>query len=124
LYSYNACWTTILPRTSCNGLLIPERDGVRVAIRLTPNARADRILAIAATAQGKRAISASVTAAPQDGRANQALLRLLARAWRLPRRDLTIVSGAASRHKTVRVVGDPLQLSSRLGAFLADLPDP
>ena len=99
------------------------RDGLLVAIRLTPSAKADRIQAVAATAEGKRAISASVTAAPQDGRANQALLRLLARAWRLPRRDLTIVSGAASRHKTVRVVGDPLQLPSRLGAFLADLPD-
>ena len=84
-----------------DGPLTPARDGFRVAVRLTPGAKADRVLAIAATAEGKRVVKASVTAPPEDGRANEALLQLLARAWRLPRRDLAIVAGAASRHKTV-----------------------
>jgi uncharacterized protein len=100
------------------------RDSLLVAVRLTPGAKADRLLAVDATADGKREVRASVTAPPRDGRASQALHRLLARAWSLPRRDLTIVSGAASRHKTVRVAVDPLQLSYRLGALLAALRDP
>jgi hypothetical protein len=98
------------------------RDGLRVAVRLTPRAKADRLLAIAVAADGKRMVKASVTAPPEDGRANEALLRLLARVWRLPRRDLTIVAGAASRSKTVCIAGDPLQLSSRLSALLSTLP--
>jgi len=69
-------------------------DGVRVAIRLTPRAKADRVVAVAAAAGGGRVVKASVTAPAEDGRANEALLQLLARAWRLPRRDLAIVAGA------------------------------
>ena len=104
--------------------LTPVRDGLRVAVRLTPRAKADRVLAVAATAGGQRVVRASVTAPPEDGRANEALLRLLARVWRLPRRDLAIVAGAASRHKTVSVAGDPQELSDRLGALVAALPSP
>ncbi len=67
-------------------------------------------------------LTATVTAPPADGRANEALLRLLARAWRLPRRDLSIVAGAASRHKTVHIAGDPQQLYDRLAALIAAEP--
>ncbi|HEV2099129.1 MAG TPA: DUF167 domain-containing protein [Stellaceae bacterium] len=105
-----------------DGPWILARDGLRVAVRLTPRAKADRLVAVAAAADGKRMIKASVIAPPEDGRANEALLRLLARAWKLPRHDLAIVAGAASRHKTVRVAGDPLQLLSRLSALLSALP--
>ena len=82
------------------------------------------MLAVVAMAEGKRAVRASVTAPPEDGRANEALLQLLARTWRLPRRDLSIVGGAASRYKTVRVAGDPRSLGNRLGALIAALPGP
>jgi uncharacterized protein len=105
-----------------DGPLFLTRDGLRVAVRLTPRAKTDRLLAVAATVGGNRVVKASVTAPPEDGRANEALLQLLARVWRLPRRDLAIVARAASRHKTVSVCGDPQQLLCRLGALLAPLP--
>ena len=104
------------------GPITPTRDGVRVAIRLSPRARSDRLRGIAATAEGRRAITISVTAPAQDGRANEALLQLLARAWRLPRRDLSIVVGAASRNKIVRVAGDWHQLLAKLSGEIAGLP--
>ena len=102
--------------------LTPARDGLRVAIRLTPGAKADRVLAVAATAEGRRVVRASVTAPPEDGRANEALLQLLARVWQRSRRDLAIVAGVAGRRKTVSVAGDPQDLSDRLGALIATLP--
>jgi uncharacterized protein len=98
------------------------RDGLRVAVRLTPRAKADRLFAVAVAGNGRRMVKVSVTAPPEDGRANEALLRLLARVWRLPRHDLTIVAGAASRNKTVCIAGDPQQLSSRLSPLLSALP--
>ena len=98
------------------------RDGLRVAIHLSPRARFDRLLGIAAAADGGRTLRASVTAPPRDGRANEALLQLLARAWHLPRRDLSIVAGVTSRSKTVRVAGDPRQLIARLSGEIASLP--
>jgi uncharacterized protein YggU (UPF0235/DUF167 family) len=63
-----------------------------------------------------------VTAPAQDGRANEALLQLLAREWRLPRRDLAILAGAASRNKCVGIAGDPRQLMAKLGPLIAALP--
>lgn len=46
-----------------------------------------------------------VTAPPIEGRANAAVLRLLARALDMPVSRLQIVKGESSRHKTVRVEG-------------------
>jgi uncharacterized protein (TIGR00251 family) len=95
---------------------------LRVAIRLTPRARCDRLLGIVVTAEGGRTLKASVTAPAQDGQANEALLRLLARACQVARRDLSIVVGAASPNKIVRVAGDSHQLLAKLSAEIASLP--
>jgi uncharacterized protein len=105
-----------------DGPITPTRDGLRMAIRLSPQAKSDRLLGIITTADGRRTVKASVTAPAQDGRANEALLQLLARAWRLPLRDLSIVVGAASRSKIVRVAGEPRQLIARLSGEIASLP--
>jgi uncharacterized protein (TIGR00251 family) len=113
-----------LPRSSFDGPVIEATDGVRVAIRLLPRAKSDRLIGLAVTAGGGCTVKASVTAPAQDGRANEALLRLLARSWKLPRRDLSIVAGLASRNKTVRVAGDPHRLSAKLTGEIAGLPAP
>ena len=93
-----------------------------MAIRLTPRARTDRLDGIVRTAGGAPLLKASVTAPPTEGRANDALLALLAKSWGVPRRDLAIVGGAKSRNKTVHVTGNPADLLKRLAAFLAALP--
>jgi uncharacterized protein YggU (UPF0235/DUF167 family) len=93
-----------------------------VAVRLSPRAKVDCLLAIAAVAGGGCALKASVTAPAEGGRANEALLRLLARAWRIPRRDLSIVAGSASRNKAVRVTGDPQKLIEKIAPEIARLP--
>ncbi|MFZ3238740.1 MAG: DUF167 family protein [Stellaceae bacterium] len=105
------------------GALRPLRDGVRVAVRLTPRARADCVVALAATADGERVVRATVTAPPADGHANEALLHLLARTW-LPRCDLAMLADAASRNKSAHISGDPQSPLDRLGALIAALPGP
>jgi uncharacterized protein (TIGR00251 family) len=102
--------------------LAATADGVRVAVRLTPRGRADRLEGVARLSDGAAILKVSVTAPPADGRANDALLQLLAREWDVPRRDLAIVGGLKSRGKTVRVSGKPADLLKRLGAALAVLP--
>jgi uncharacterized protein YggU (UPF0235/DUF167 family) len=57
------------------------------------------------------ALKVAVTAAPEAGKANDALLRFLARLWRVPKRDVTLVLGHADRRKVVHVAGDPVVLS-------------
>lgn len=89
------------------------RAGVRLRIRLTPRGRADRLDGVS-----DGALKVSVTAPPVENRANDALLKLLSREWRLPQRDLSIVAGTKSRDKTVLIRGEPDLLLSRLAALI------
>jgi hypothetical protein len=60
-------------------------------------------------------LRARVTAAPVEGRANEALLRLLAEALSVPRSSLRIVRGQRSREKVVAVDGlDAAEVRRRL----------
>jgi uncharacterized protein YggU (UPF0235/DUF167 family) len=97
-------------------------DGLRVAIRLSPRARTNSLVAVAASAAGGHVLKATVTASAEAGHANEALLQLLARAWHVPRRDLSIIAGSTSRNKVVRVVGDPQRLVERVAPEIARLP--
>jgi len=94
-------------------------DGVRVVVRLTPRARADRLDGIAHLADGAAVLKVAVTAPPSENRANDALLQLLAKEWSLPRRDLALVGGRKSRNKIVRIAGEPAALMRRLAAAIS-----
>jgi len=55
-----------------------------------------------------------VTAPPVDGKANNALINLLAKRLRRPKRDIEIVSGKGSRLKSVRIYGLSSEMISQL----------
>jgi uncharacterized protein (TIGR00251 family) len=57
------------------------------------------------------ALLVRLAAAPVDGAANDELIALLAKALKIPRRDITIVSGERSRSKRVRVEGVDRELA-------------
>jgi uncharacterized protein len=94
-------------------------DGVRLTVRLTPRAAQSAIDGIAVDARGERYLAVRVTAPPEGGKANAALLELLARRWRLPARDLQLVAGASARRKVVEVQGPPDRLLAELAAIEA-----
>jgi len=97
-------------------------QGVLVPVRLTPKASASRIAGTMAGPAGECMLRVSVCEAPEAGKANAALLRLLAKAWKLPKTSLSIVSGATSRRKLVLVSGDPDALIARLEKWERTLP--
>jgi len=71
-----------------------------VRLRVLPGASRAGIVGRYGTAWKVR-----VTAAPEAGQANDAVLELLARTLDLPRRDLAIETGATSRNKLVSLTG-------------------
>ena len=73
----------------------------RIVVRLTPRAGLDRVDPLGPGGE----LRARVRAAPVDGAANEALLRLLADAIGLPRSALRLVAGAQGRRKLVEVDG-------------------
>ena len=96
------------------GPVRPATGGVTVAVRLTPRASADRIEGVAAAADGTVALRARVTAVPENGKANTALIKMLAKNWKLPKSALTIASGAKDRRKLVHIAGDTDALTTRI----------
>ena len=99
-----------LPQT----LLRSTREGVLLPVRLTPRARRNAIAGIAEDPDGTRRLKVSVTAAPERGKANAALVRLLAKSWGLPKSAISIKSGATSRAKTLLVAARPEALKVRI----------
>ncbi|HET7554225.1 MAG TPA: DUF167 domain-containing protein [Gaiellaceae bacterium] len=84
----------------------------RVRLRVSPGARRNEL--VGRHGEGWKA---RVAAPPEGGRANEALLDLLARELSLPRRSLSIVSGQAAREKVVEMEGiDRAETERRLEA--------
>ena len=50
-------------------------------------------------------VTVRVTAVPERGRANEAVVALLAKKLGIPKSSVTLVRGLASRHKVVRLDG-------------------
>ena len=92
-------------------------------MRLTPRARKDRIEGLAADADGDPVLKAAVTAPPEKGKANAALVALLAKAWRLPKSAIAISAGASGRRKSVTIAGDPQELLKRLTDWIGKIND-
>ncbi|MFP6741152.1 MAG: DUF167 family protein [Alphaproteobacteria bacterium] len=89
-------------------------DGLRVAVRLTPRASRAGVDGVRLDAAGQAYLQVRVTAPAEGGKANAALLKLLAKAWGVTRSHLAIVAGAKDRRKTVAVAGDPTALRKHL----------
>jgi uncharacterized protein (TIGR00251 family) len=85
-------------------------------VRVIPRASKSAI-----TGRRGDAIVVRLAAPPVDGAANDALIDLLSRVFRHPRRDIAIVSGEKSRDKRVSIEGiTEAEISARLFAILND----
>jgi len=97
---------------------VAVREGVRLFVRLTPRARRAAIEGVVTEPDGRVALKVAVTAPPEGGKANAALIALLGKSWRLPKRAFEIVGGATDRRKTLLVSGDPASLAALIAAHI------
>lgn len=75
-------------------------DGCTLLVRVHPGARRNDVAGLHAGA-----VKISITTPPTDGRANEALIEFLAELLHVPRARVSILSGATSRSKAVRITG-------------------
>lgn len=99
----------------------PVSDGVRIAVRLSPKASRAGVAGLSIDAEGRAYVKMRVTAPARDGKANTALLKLLAKEWGLARGSLRIGSGKHDRRKTVHLAGDPPFLMEKLRCWVEDM---
>jgi uncharacterized protein (TIGR00251 family) len=84
----------------------------RVRLRVSPGANSAHVVG-----RHGEAWKVRVAAPPEGGRANEAVVRLLAETLSLPRDAVTLVSGHGARDKIVQLAGlDPTQIERRLSS--------
>jgi hypothetical protein len=89
-------------------------DGVTLHLRVTPNAGRDLIEGVEERDDGSSVLRLRVKAVPDKGKANAAVVALLAKALGVPKSSIRVVAGETARLKTVAIAGEPAQLAAAL----------
>ena len=92
-------------------------DGVEVFVRLTPKSARDAVEGVEVSDDGRAHLKARVRAVPEKGKANQALVKLVAKTFGVPASAVEVVSGDTARLKTLRIAGNPDALIATLQAL-------
>ena len=74
--------------------------GLTFTVRVVPRASRSEI-----TGEQNGSLRVRIAAPPVAGAANQELIKLLAKTFKLPQKAVEIVAGAASKNKIVRIQG-------------------
>lgn len=95
-------------------------DGLHVRLKVAPKAAANRVAGMAADADGGRVLKVAVTAPADKGKANAAVVKLLAKEWGVAKSEMDIVQGQTSRNKMLLIQGDGAALLRRLTDWCRD----
>lgn len=102
-------------------LFSAHKDGVYLSVRARPGAAKKRAPRLVETGDGQRAVEISVSAAPEDGKANRALCEEIARALGLRKNAVAVKAGQTGRLKLIAISGAPEELAPKIEAWLASL---
>lgn len=92
-------------------------DCLLIAVRLTPNGGRDAIDGVELDVDGRAHLKVRVSVVPEKGKANRALIVLVAKALGLAKSSVSLASGETSRKKILRIEGDPEDLIKKLSAL-------
>jgi uncharacterized protein (TIGR00251 family) len=92
-----------------NDYLDPRPDHIRANLKVQPGASRSEIRDVQ---NGQ--LRVRVAAAPEDGKANAALISLFSELTGCPKRDIALISGEKSRQKTLTFPPEYLELLQKL----------
>ena len=90
--------------------------GIRLRLKVQPKARREGVTGWTPDPDGM-ALKLSVGAPPEDGKANAAVIALLAETLGVAKSAISVVSGATDRRKLVEIRGDETELRAALDAL-------
>lgn len=96
-------------------------EGVLLEIRVTPRSSRDAIAGRHTAVDGTVSLAVKVSASPDKGKANQAVIDLMSEAIGVPRSCISIRSGKASRSKLI-LIRSPAA-AERVERLLAEVPE-
>jgi uncharacterized protein (TIGR00251 family) len=97
-------------------------SSLQLFVRVSPGAKRDGITGVRKGGEGETRLNVKVAAPPDKGRANTAVISLLAKKLDTPKSTFAVASGATSRLKTIEIKGATESLCARLDV-LAATPD-
>ena len=80
-----------------------DEPRIRFAVKITPKASQNAILGWKQDADGQFYLKVSVTTVPEKGKANEALIALLSKNWKIPKSDIVIEKGDTDRNKILSI---------------------
>lgn len=80
-------------------------DTHRIVVKLTPGASKNEVIGWETDLFGEKRLKACVTAIPEKGKANKALIQLLSKHYGIAKSCFTIIRGETSREKTIEIQG-------------------
>jgi uncharacterized protein len=108
-----------IPDLTPPGAIQLVAGGVRLRLKVAPKAKRNEIGGWLDEPDGGKALKVAVTAAPEDGKANAAVIALLAKEWGVAKSAISVVAGATDRRKLVEIRGPSAELIQGLQAWLA-----
>ena len=93
-------------------------NGLALTVRLTPKGGRDAIDGVERMADGRSVLKVRVRAAPSEGEANDALIRLMAKALGVAPRQVTLAAGATARIKRLEIAGAGPALAAALAGLV------
>jgi uncharacterized protein YggU (UPF0235/DUF167 family) len=93
---------------------------IRFMVRVTPKASRERIDGMVIDSDGVPLLRVAVTEVPEGGKANKAVLAMLAKELGVAKTQLTVQTGAAERRKLLCLKGDATELA-RLNKWASSL---
>lgn len=88
------------------------KSGLLLQVRVTPRSAKDVVLGIEAIADGKPHLKVRITANPDKGKANRAIVVFLAKYFRFAKSNIVVVSGSASKFKSIGFKGEKEKLEA------------
>ena len=89
-------------------------------MRLTPKSSANELIGLRDRADDRQVLAIRVTAVPDKGKANKALIKLIAKSLAVPAGKVELLSGHSSRDKEVLVRGVPNAIMAATKKWLED----
>jgi uncharacterized protein (TIGR00251 family) len=88
-------------------------SGALIDLRVQPRARRTSL-----SCDDGGALKAAVAAPAEDGKANAAVIELLAHEWRLAKSAIEVVRGATARQKVLAITGPTEDVTARIADWL------
>lgn len=87
---------------------------MKLIVHLTPKASQNKIEGWAEDEKGQKILRIKVTALPEDGKANEALIKLLSKTFHIPQSRISLIRGGASRIKQIQIDGEIEEVEKEL----------